>query len=283
MDEHITISTPEQVAFQYEVAGIGSRFVASLLDHLILGLALMLIWCGGLALGMSSFAVDGTGAGFYLLLSLIVLVIFLLFWGYFVVFETLWNGQTPGKRAGRLRVIRRSGEPVGAGEVMVRNLVRLIDLMPGFYGIGLISMFADKESRRLGDFAAGTIVIREGEEIGLQNVRVREPSQPLPSVLAYTYGTSDQQAVVSAPAMPDPLPGVSLRDITREDQRLIRELLARVHRREIALDRGQELATRMAYAMASRLGHDFREWQQRGWEPLVFLESLLGAKDARGE
>ena len=283
MDEHITISTPEQVAIQYEVAGIGSRFVASLLDHLILGLALTLIWCGGIALGISAFALDESGAGFYLLLSLIVLVVFLLFWGYFVIFETLWNGQTPGKRAGGLRVIRRSGQPVGAGEVMVRNLVRLIDLMPGFYGIGLISMFADKESRRLGDFAAGTIVIREGEDIRLRNVRVPEPSLPASSVFLPTYGTTEPQTPISPPTRPDPLPGVSLRDVTHEDLRLIRELLARVHRREIGWERGQELATRMAYAVSSRMGHDFREWQQRGWEPLVFLESLLGAKDARGE
>jgi len=283
MDEHITISTPEQVAFQYEVAGIGSRFVASLLDHLILGLAITLIWCGAAAFGLSSFAADESGAVFYLIMSLIVLIVFLLFWGYFVIFETLWNGQTPGKRAGRLRVIRRSGQPVGAGEVMVRNLVRLIDLMPGFYGIGLISMFIDKEARRLGDFAAGTIVIREGEDIGLKNVRVPEPSLPVASVFQAAYGTSDSQPVVSTPTRPDPLPGVSLRDVTHEDVRLIRELLARVHRREIAWDRGQELATRMAYAVASRMGHDFREWQQRGWEPMVFLESLLNAKDARGE
>jgi hypothetical protein len=166
---------------------------------------------------------------------------------------------------------------------MVRNLVRLIDFMPGFYGIGLISMFMDKEARRLGDFAAGTIVIREGEDIRLKNVRVPEPSLPASSVFLSAYGTPDSQSAVSAPTRPDPLLGVSLREVTHEDLRLIRELLARVHRREIAWERGQELASRMAYAVASRMGHDFREWQQRGWEPLVFLESLLGAKDARGE
>src|SRR5687768_4743136 len=215
MDEHITISTPEQVAFQYEVAGIGSRFVASLLDHLILGLALTLIWCGAVSLGISSIGVDESGAVFYLVLSLIVLVMFLLFWGYFVIFETLWNGQTPGKRAGRLRVIRRSGQPVGAGEVMVRNLVRLIDFMPGFYGIGLIAMFMDKESRRLGDFAAGTIVIREGEDIGLQNVRVPESSQPVSSVFLPIYGAPDPQARIDTPTRHDPLQGVSLREIGR--------------------------------------------------------------------
>lgn len=283
MDEQITISTPEQVAFQYEVAGIGSRFVASLLDHLVLGLVLLLIWCGAIALGISSFSADNSGALFYLLLALIVLVMFLLFWGYFVVFETLWNGQTPGKRAGRLRVIRRSGQPVGAGEVMVRNLVRLIDIMPGFYGIGLVSMFIDKEARRLGDFAAGTIVIREGEDVGLRNVRMPEVAQPASSIFVEGYSPSAIQSPMVRPARPDPLPGVSLREITHEDQRLIRELLARVNRREMSLERGQELATRMAFALSSRIGHDFREWQQRGWEPLVFLESLLNAKDARGE
>ena len=118
----------------------------------------------------------GGDAGTYVVLALIVLIYFALFWGYFMLFETLWSGQTPGKRAGRLRVIRRDGQPVGAGEVLIRNLVRIVDFLPGFYGIGLVVMFIDKEARRLGDMAAGTIVVREGDTTRLQDVRVQSAS-----------------------------------------------------------------------------------------------------------
>jgi uncharacterized RDD family membrane protein YckC len=312
MDEQLTISTPEQVAFHYEMAGIGSRFVASLLDHLIIFVALFLIYCAMYGLLIST-VVNGQGdeAGVYLVLALMVIITFAIFWGYFALFETVWNGQTPGKRAGRLRVIRRDGQPVRAGEVMIRNLVRLIDFLPGFYGIGLTVMFINKDSCRLGDLAAGTIVVREGELTRLGDVRVSSTSPSVaratqPAYATGTYGTtastppyasfgsspySPQSAgpYSSAPYGPeppvvqryDPLPGISLRDVTPDDYRLIREMLARWSRGELSRDRAYDLAYRLAHGVASRMGQDFREWQARGWEPITFLQSVITAKEAR--
>lgn len=279
-DEQITISTPEQVAFHYEIAGIGSRFLASLLDHLIIGLALLLVYCAAIALLPSLFATDAGEAVLYLIVAVLVLIVFILFWGYFAIFEAVWHGQTPGKRAGRLRVIRRTGQPIGASEAMVRNLIRIVDFMPGFYGIGLISMFVDKEARRLGDFAAGTITIREGEQTRLQDVRVYNPTPPPYS--QPTYSPYQPPVQLSTPVY-DPLPGVSIREVSADDYRLMRELVQRVRRGELSRDRGYNLASQMAQGVAARMGHDFREWQRRGWDPLVFLESVLMSRDARGE
>ncbi|MEA2576288.1 MAG: hypothetical protein QOH93_3586 [Chloroflexia bacterium] len=298
MDEQLTISTPEQVAFQYEMAGIGSRFVAALLDHLILGVAVLLISCAAMMIGFaglvsSATSGDDAAGGVFLVLAILTLVIFLLIWGYFVVFETVWNGQTPGKRAGRLRVIRYNGQPIGGGEAMVRNLVRLVDFMPGFYGVGLLSMFIDKNARRLGDFAAGTIVIREGEQTRLHDVRVNQTAttQPAYATTAGTQGAYSpyvnsapiQNPKSETPTRPDPLSGISIREVTYEDYSLMRELVARARRGELPVDRAQELATRMAYGVADRMGQNFAEWQARGWQPLVFLQSVLDAKDIRGE
>jgi uncharacterized RDD family membrane protein YckC len=286
MDEQLTISTPEQVAFEYEMAGIGSRFVAALLDHLILGVTVLLISCAASAIGIASLfsdATDEAAGGVFLVLAILTLVIFLIIWGYFVVFETVWNGQTPGKRAGRLRVIRYNGQPIGAGEAMVRNLVRLADFMPGFYGVGLLSMFIDKNARRLGDFAAGTIVIREGEQTRLHDVRVSQPAQAQLSYSPYATGSPVQNFQPEAPRRPDPLEGISIREVTYEDYALMRELVARARRGELPGARAHELATRMAYGVAGRMGQNFAEWQARGWQPLVFLQSVLDAKDIRGE
>jgi len=287
MGEQLTISTPEQVAFHYEMAGIGSRFVASLLDHLIIGAALFLVYCALLSiLGTASLAsVTGgeeAGAGAYLVIAALVLITFLIFWGYFVIFEIVWQGRTPGKRAGRLRVLRRSGQPIGAGEAVIRNLVRLVDILPGFYGIGLICMFIDKDARRLGDFAANTIVVRESDQTRLRDVRVPEPA---PTYNPYTYPQPQYPyAASNTPgSRPDPLPGISLRNVTPDDYRLIREMLERVRRGEIQHERAQELASRLAYGVAARMGHDFREWRSRGWDPLIFLESVLNSREARGD
>src|SRR5205823_13167859 len=105
MDEELIISTPEQVSFHYETAGIGSRFVASLLDHLIVGLALFLVACAALTVGLASFIAESqddqqAAFGFNLVTAILTIVIFLVFWGYFALFEIVWQGRTPGKRAG---------------------------------------------------------------------------------------------------------------------------------------------------------------------------------------
>jgi uncharacterized RDD family membrane protein YckC len=297
MDEQLTISTPEQVAFHYDLAGIGTRFVAALIDYLIIITALLLLTCAMSFLRIGTIGAGGD-AGTYLVLALTVLIFFVVFWGYFVLFETLWSGQTPGKRMGRLRVIRRDGQPVRAGEVMIRNLVRIVDFLPGFYGIGLVVMFIDKEARRLGDMAAGTIVVREGDPTRLQDVRVQAASSAAsrPAATQPAYGSAGYAAyspyasapyaagyAQEAPPAPvyDPLPGVSLRDVSPADYQLIRELLARWSRGELNHDRANNLARTLAEGVASRMGHDFREWQTRGWEPIAFLQSVLIAKDAR--
>jgi uncharacterized RDD family membrane protein YckC len=287
MDERLTISTPEQVAFQYEMADIGSRFVASLLDHIILGLALALVACAVLTLSLGAMLSQALGdngqmtGGMYLAIAVLVLIIFLIFWGYFILFEMVWKGQTPGKRLVRLRVIRQNGQPVGAGEVVVRNLVRLVDILPGFYGIGLISMFIDKQARRLGDFAAGTVVVREGDETSLQDVRV-DPATAAPAPAGTLFDQAGQYRAEPARAY-DPLPGISLRGLGAEDYRLVQELLSRVRRGEMPPERSYELAYRLAMGVAARIGHDFREWHARGWDPVTFLDSVLMAGSARGQ
>jgi uncharacterized RDD family membrane protein YckC len=316
MDEQLTISTPEQVAFHYEMAGIGSRFVASLLDHLILVTAMILVYCAAVGLlpalsgGFNASGDESGLSSIYFLIAVLVLIEFLLFWGYFVLFEMVWHGQTPGKRAGRLRVIRRDGQPVRAGEVVIRNLVRIVDFLPGFYGIGLVTMFIDKDARRLGDLAAGTIVVREGEQTRLRDVQVSQAAQAAQPAYSgqstynaglygparqygqpyQSYGVSEQQMPgVSAgygPPPPviqkyDPLPGISLRDVTQDDYRLIREMLQRVSRGELARSRAEDLAERLAYGVATRMGQDFREWRRQGWDALVFLQSVLMSKEAR--
>jgi uncharacterized RDD family membrane protein YckC len=285
MEEQFVISTPEQVAFHYETAGLGSRFVAALIDHLILGLVLTLL---NFAVFMlipafitSSFEGNNDGGTVMLVLALVVLINFLVLFGYFLLFETVWKGQTPGKRQGRLRVLKRNGEPIGAGEAAIRNLVRLVDFLPGFYGIGLVVMFADKEVRRLGDFAAGTIVVREAEQVGLRDVRVATGATTPIYSGGGAAGTGGSAGYY--PQKYDPLPGVSLRELGPDDYRLIREVVERARRGEMQKENAADLALRTAYGVAHRIGHDFREWQSRGWLPVVFLESVLNARDARGQ
>ena len=176
--EEYTIDTPENVTFGYEIAGIGSRFIGALVDSIILVVSLMLL---NIILGVvlsvtgdveSLFLGDENEIGWWsgLVLAIYTLLNFGLIWGYYILFELLWNGQTPGKRVAKVRVVRIDGNPVGFIEIVVRNLVRIIDFLPGAYGIGLVTMFFNRQARRLGDFAAGTLVIKERPEVGLESL-----------------------------------------------------------------------------------------------------------------
>jgi len=156
--ERVTVETPEHVEFSYEVAGLGSRFTAGLVDALIQGsgiLALLLFfWAGTEATSFAAY-VDSALHGFLL----VALVLFA--WGYHLYFEVFRGGQSPGKRWLHLRVVAEGGFPVTLPRAAVRNLVRIVDFLPVPYGIAAVCMFLDPKGRRLGDLAAGTVVVRE--------------------------------------------------------------------------------------------------------------------------
>jgi uncharacterized RDD family membrane protein YckC len=166
MERSVEIDTGESVTFQYELAGLGSRFLAVLLDILV-QLAALIAIVAAIALAVraigpavSSIPFAGKGFG-NAILGLFILLIFLLFFGYFIVFEWLWNGKTPGKRALGIRVVRDGGFPVDFVASAVRNIIRVAEFGIGFYLFSAISALLSPLNRRLGDYAAGTIVVRD--------------------------------------------------------------------------------------------------------------------------
>jgi uncharacterized RDD family membrane protein YckC len=157
--DELNIDTPELVDIQMPLAGIGSRFIALLVDSLI--------WFAGLLVVIVLIAIFLPGIAAFSEMSaewavaIIFILIFLFHWGYFTLFEAYWNGRTPGKRVARIRVIQRSGRAIGLFESMARNLVRYVDQFPFFYAVGVIAIFVTRQHQRLGDLAAGTLVVRD--------------------------------------------------------------------------------------------------------------------------
>jgi uncharacterized RDD family membrane protein YckC len=159
--DQLNIETPELVSIELPLAGIGSRFIAILVDSLILGAAvILLIFLAAFIFRLWATLVRSRQVG---AIGIFLLIIFLLFWGYFALFEAFNNGRTPGKRVAKIRVIHQSGRGVNFAEALARNLVRIIDYLPGFYGVGIAAMFMSRQSQRLGDMVAGTLVVRERE------------------------------------------------------------------------------------------------------------------------
>jgi uncharacterized RDD family membrane protein YckC len=159
--DHLQIDTPEQISLELPLAGIGSRFLGLAIDTLlqvVLYIAALLLLT---ILGVS-------GVGRYLtwipesfIPAAMILFMFCVYWGYFAFFEIVWKGQTPGKRLAKIRVIHQSGRPINVYEAIGRNLLRVIDGLPGFYGIGIVSMMISSQHRRVGDYVAGTVVVHE--------------------------------------------------------------------------------------------------------------------------
>jgi uncharacterized RDD family membrane protein YckC len=159
LDDELLIETPERVELHYILANVGNRFLAAAIDHLIqllMVVALVLVW-GWVTQWRFTKTMNAWFA------ALAIFAFFLIYWGYFVLFETLWNGQTPGKRIMKLRVVREDGRPIRFFEAFVRNLLRILDITPPSftYAIGVASIIFSARSKRIGDFVAGTVVVKE--------------------------------------------------------------------------------------------------------------------------
>jgi uncharacterized RDD family membrane protein YckC len=176
--EELRIETPEQIDLNLEVAGPGSRFYAQLLDWMIKWLIVGLLALASFALGG---AVGGLSQGTaFFLLAIGGAAAFAFFIGYDIYFEGCRNGRTPGKTAAGLRVVREDGGPIDIQAAAIRNLLGVADFLPFCYlGGGLIAA-VNARGQRLGDMAAGTVVIRE---------RAAEVSHDLePRILARASG-----------------------------------------------------------------------------------------------
>ncbi len=252
-EDRISIATPEGVTLELTLAGVGSRFIARLIDQLIqwaVIVALMLLGAiGGVGAGLGG---DDGETGPALAVAGAVALIFLVQFGYDVLFETLASGRTPGKRWTGLRVVTVGGAPVGFLASAVRNLVRLVDALPGVYAVGLVAMLASSRNQRLGDMAAGTLVVRER--------RGRTPRTRPEAERMGRLATDDTMWDVSA--------------VTMEELATVRRFL---DRRTTLTD---EARTRLAGELAHRLRPKVvGPREDQGSER--FLEELAAAKAAR--
>ncbi len=155
IDSHIRVVTPENIGFEYRVASPFERLIAFLIDAVIMILVIALVGLVAV-LGFGFFGAAGMGWGVALVTW------FLISWFYGGMFETFWNGQTPGKRSLGLRVLRTDGSPINAGQAVLRNFLRFVDSQPFYtYLVGLVSATMTRRYQRLGDLACGTMVVAE--------------------------------------------------------------------------------------------------------------------------
>ena len=253
-EDRLQISTPEGVELELTLAGIGSRFTAGLIDFTIQSL---LVAAGiALLLGVGDAVVDDAGlrpdedASEALGVAILSIYSFLIFFAYDVLFEVRGGGRTPGKRLTGLRVVRTGGRPVGFVTSAIRNVLRLVDFLPSAYGLGMAVVFASKRNQRLGDIAAGTVVVRERKG----GRRAPTPAEP---------------TGISVDASGWDVSGVSAEEIAT-----VRRFLER--RGDLLPDARRRLASDLTARLLPKVAG-----APPGTEVEAFLEALSAAKAAR--
>ena len=189
----LDVRTPESVAFSYELAGLGSRALAVLLDLLVqIAVVSLLFWGLIFAAGHIHVAPahhttpEGERFARNIAVGFLIFIVFAIFFGYFIVLEALWNGQTIGKRVLGIRVVRDGGYPIDWGASLIRNLVRVGEMLVGSYALSAICALLSPENKRIGDIAAGTIVVRDAPvTIALPRF---EPAEPVYAATGYVSG-----------------------------------------------------------------------------------------------
>jgi uncharacterized RDD family membrane protein YckC len=256
--DQLNIDTPELVEIEMSLAGIGSRFIALLVD--------MLIWLAGLLVLIFFFVIFAPGIETFSKISaqwavaIAILILFLLFWGYFTLFEAFWNGRTPGKRVARIRVIQRSGRAIGLIESMTRNLIRYIDMQPfPLYAVGVIAIFATQQHQRLGDLAAGTLVVRDRA--------LQEPAWGDAGARTFTAQSFSSSNPAPEPHHAYSLPATGIAKLTAADLVVLEGFFAR--RLDMSLPTRHALAERIAAAIQAKSGLE----QPDGASMETFLEA----------
>ena len=155
MGQKLIIETPELIPLEFMLAGVGSRFLALALDTILQFVLSLVALIPAFVLSQAGVLNDNW------VFAAVVLILFAVQYGYFAGFEIAWSGQTPGKRWLGLRVIRDSGLQITPTDAIARNLLRIVDQIPGIYAVGILSTLLSSQSKRLGDYLAGTVVVHE--------------------------------------------------------------------------------------------------------------------------
>jgi uncharacterized RDD family membrane protein YckC len=262
-DERVSLHVPDQVEVSYELAGLGSRFLAAVID------AAIFVAVVGL-LAFSAWAIRSYITGDPFVSAFTGWIVFgasiLLGVTYNVYYELAAEGKTPGKRVTGLRVVAVDGASVSFEQSAVRNILRIADWLPMLYGAGVVSLLVTGRNQRLGDLAAGTMVIKERLDASIEEVPV--PQAPSETAAAPLPPEVSEEVLHAVRA--------GVRTVSREEEKTIRRFLER--RYDLAPDARRRLASRLADGLRQRFpGLD----AGRLSNPESFLEVVIRAIDER--
>ena len=246
------------MAIELPLAGIGSRFIAILVDYLIWGAVFLILGLLAAIIIPALHFFGGVSANWAI--GIAVLIVFIVQWGYFALFEAFGNGRTPGKRVAHIRVIHQSGRGINFVEALARNLVRFVDAMPSFYAVGVVAIFLSRRNQRLGDMVAGTLVVRDreidspqwGESSGRTITAPTQLAEPKSAASGLTQAGPWAGPWGGPPHLRVVLPAPALAKLSASDLEVLESFFAR--RLDMDLTTRAALAGRIATALCAKSG-----------------------------
>lgn len=248
-----SVVTPEHVMLRFQTAGLGSRAAAMLIDTVILLLVNLTVF---ILFGIVLF---GKEEEFFLdsgnyAIATVILLIFVVNFGYFLFLEAFWGGQTIGKRLLGIRVIRDNGQPATFISSTIRNLFRIVDSLPSGYFLGALVCFFHSRDKRIGDLVAGTIVVVETGQRSTLFQRKKDKSKNGFEQISEPLDLEERQKQA----------------ITREDWQLLSSYISRLP--SLTYEKKRELGSQIASIMRKKL--DYTEEQIQKEDPILFLQRL---------
>lgn len=242
--DQLSIDTPEQVSLRLPVAGLGSRFLALFADTMIqfVAYAMFILVIVLLASGTHTQPASASGRAEVWTAAVLIILHFLLYWGYFALFEGLWHGQTPGKRIFKLRVIKDSGRQITMFESAARNLLRIVDVLPAFYLVAIVSVLVSREKKRLGDMVAGTLVVHQ-EDTGT--------TAETDGTRTFTAGFYEPPAPQVSSAPEPTFPATAIARLSADDLVLLDTFFARIPELDVATK--DKMTARMLASLCAKM------------------------------
>jgi uncharacterized RDD family membrane protein YckC len=247
----VSVVTPEHVQLRFQTAGLGSRAAAQLIDGCILFLVNLTIILFFSIVAFDEFEEGPIGSDPVMEVgqAIFLILLFVINFGYSLFLEAFWSGQTVGKRMLKLRVIRDNGQPITFLSAVLRNLFRVIDVLPSAYFLGSLVVFFHPKDKRIGDMVAGTIVVSEA---GTGAISSRKERKGIDQYAPLELTESQKQA------------------ITREDWQLLSSYISRLP--SLTNERKRELGEQIAKRFADKL--NWSDPAQVQGDPIVFLQRL---------
>ncbi|WP_160722812.1 RDD family protein [Bacillus sp. USDA818B3_A] len=256
IEDHLDIKTPEYVAIQFQIAGLGSRAAAFIIDRVLLMLVniLIIVILYFVMDGMESLSIFLWDSSFPI--AMVIIGLFLLNWGYFFFCEFFTGGRTFGKKMVGIRVIQENGHSITLLSSFIRNLVRLIDSLPTAYFLGIIMVFFHPKHKRLGDLVAGTIVVHE------RKAKKKKPS-PIEKEINRRGLSKDDVSIDEW----------TLKSFTAKDWKLISTYANRFV--QLPIEERNQLTRQIADLLLAKTGFDWDEKTERELEDLLLVLYLI--------